>query len=72
MTTVDIHIEGMTCRHCIDAVEGSLAQVEGLQVDEVGIGRARVRYEGHEVSPDALTEAVEDAGYSVQSVERVA
>ena len=70
--TSDLHIEGMSCRHCVDAVEGSLAQVEGVAVEEVGIGRARVRYEGHEVTAAALAAAVEDAGYTVQSVERVA
>ncbi len=70
--TSDLHIEGMTCRHCIDAVQGALAQVEGLEVDEVGIGRARVRYDGHEVSADDLTAAVEEAGYRMQSTDRVA
>lgn len=70
--TSDLHIEGMTCRHCVDAVEGALAQIPGLQVEEVGIGRARVRYEGHDVSSDAITEAIEEAGYSVQSIEQVA
>jgi len=70
--TSDFHIEGMSCRHCVDAVEGALAQLDGLEIKEVGIGRARVRYEEHDVSSGAITGAVEEAGYTVQSVERVA
>ncbi len=69
--TSDLRIEGMSCRHCVDAVEGALAQVPNLHVEEVGIGRARVRYEA-DVAPDAITGAVEEAGYTVQAIDRVA
>jgi copper chaperone len=74
MSTVkaDYHIEGMSCRHCIDAVEGELQQIDGLTVEEVAIGRARVRYEGNDVSPQDIESAIDEAGYSVQSVERIA
>jgi len=74
MSTIktDYHIEGMSCRHCIDAVEGELKQVDGLTVEEVGIGRARVRYDASEVSPDAIESAIDEAGFSVQSVEQIA
>lgn len=70
--TSDIHIEGMSCSHCISAVEGELKQIDGLTVDEVGIGRARVRYDASEVSPDEIEAAIDEAGYSVRSVEQVA
>lgn len=74
MSTVkaDYHIEGMSCRHCIDAVEGELRQVEGLTVEEVGIGHARVRYDAQAVAPEAIEAAIDEAGYRVQSVERIA
>ncbi|MEM1043244.1 MAG: cation transporter [Bacteroidota bacterium] len=70
--TSDIHIEGMSCRHCVAAVEGALAQLDGLQVETVGIGEARVRYEAQRVSAGSITEALADEGYAVRSVERVA
>ena len=74
MSTVkaDYHIEGMSCRHCIDAVEGELRQVDGLTVEEVGIGHARVRYDTQTATPEAIEAAIGEAGYRVQSVERVA
>ena len=74
MSTIkaDYHIEGMSCQHCIDAVEGELGQLQGLTVEEVGIGRARVRYEGNDVTPTDIENAIDEAGYSVQSVERIA
>lgn len=74
MSTVkaDYHIEGMSCRHCVDAVEGELQQIDGLTVEEVGIGRARVRYDAGSVAPEAIEAAIDEAGYRVQSVERIA
>ena len=74
MSTIktDLHIEGMSCRHCVNAVEGALKALPGVEVEEVAIGRARVTYEQNEVSPDDLREAVEDAGYTLQSTEQVA
>ena len=67
----DLTITGMSCRHCIDAVEGALKALPGLEVEEVGIGRARVQYEAGAVSPDAIEAAVEEAGYSVEGTARV-
>ena len=68
----DYHISGMSCRHCIDAVESELAQVQGLAVEEVAIGRARVRYEANAISPSDIETAIDEAGYTVQSVEQIA
>lgn len=70
--TSDLHIEGMSCRHCVDAVQGALEAIPHVAVQEVGIGRARVEYEQNEVSPDALREAIEEAGYTIQSSEQIA
>ncbi len=69
--TQDLHIEGMSCQHCVDAVEGALAGLDGVTVQEVGIGRARVAYAGHDVTTGDLEAAVEEAGYSVRSTDRV-
>ena len=70
--TSDLHIQGMSCQHCVNAVQGALEAVPHVAVKEVGIGRARVEYEQNEVTPDDLREADEDAGYEVRSTEQVA
>ena len=70
--TSDLHIEGMSCQHCVNAVQGALEAVPHVTVKEVGIGRARVEYEPGQIGPDALREAIEDAGYEVRSTEQVA
>lgn len=71
-TTADVRIQGMSCRHCVEAVLGALSGVAGLTVEEVGIGHARVAFQTNAVNLDAIEAAVEDAGYEVQAIEQVA
>lgn len=63
METLELAIDGMTCGHCVAAVRGALERIEGVQVEEVQIGSARVRFEPAVVGPDQIAEAVADEGY---------
>jgi copper chaperone len=70
-TTQDLRIEGMSCRHCVDAVSGALAGVDHVTVHEVGIGHARVSFPTRKVTRDQLEDAVDEAGFTVQAVTEV-
>ena len=62
-----LHIEGMSCSHCLNAVNKALAGVPGVTVDSVRIGRAEVSYDERVTSPAALEVAVTEAGYRATS-----
>lgn len=63
--TVQIRIEGMTCRHCTAAVEKALAGVAGVdQVVEVSLETGIATIEGT-ATTNALASAVKDAGYQM-------
>lgn len=66
MEQIAIQIDGMTCGHCVSRVQKALTRVEGIHVDQVEIGSARVSYEPGQVSPQRIREAVEDAGFDVR------
>ena len=59
-------IEGMSCEHCVRAVEQALRQVPGVDVQAVEIGEARVAYDSDAVARERLVEAVEEEGYAVR------
>lgn len=65
MPELRMKIDGMSCGHCVGAVSRALKELPGVEVDEVTIGTARVRYEPTAVTPADISNAVEDAGYSV-------
>ena len=66
--TVDLDIKGMSCGHCVKAVQSALAAVPGVAVKDVRIGHATVEVENGAAKPDALVEAVDDAGYEATVV----
>lgn len=60
----ELTIEGMSCGHCVKAVEGALRALPGVTSVEVEVGRARV--EG-DVELAALVAAIEDEDFEVVS-----
>ncbi len=63
MEHATLHIEGMSCGHCLNAVNQALAAVPGVQIDAIRIGRADVSYDEATTTPSQLEAAVVDAGY---------
>jgi len=63
MEHVTLHIEGMSCGHCLNAVNRALAELPGVEIESVQIGRAKVRYDERTIRPEALEAAVTQAGY---------
>ncbi len=60
-----IPVAGMTCTNCANTVSRSLKRVEGVSNASVSYAneRATVAYDPAVVKPDALIQAVENAGY---------
>ncbi len=65
MTTQTLDIGGMTCGHCLRSVQKALTGIEGLKLDDLRIGRAKVTFDETTVSAVAAADAVRDAGYEV-------
>jgi copper chaperone len=63
MQRVTIDIQGMSCSHCLNAVNRALSALPGVEIDSVAIGRADVRFDESATSPAQLEAAVGNAGY---------
>lgn len=63
MQELTLHIEGMSCGHCLNAVNQALARLPGVELESVQIGRAQVQYDPALTDPARLVAAVEVAGY---------
>ncbi|HJU91116.1 MAG TPA: cation transporter [Gemmatimonadaceae bacterium] len=64
MASLTLQIDGMSCGHCVAAVKGALARVDGVDVEHVEIGSARVTYDPTRATPEGITDAVNDEGYA--------
>lgn len=67
MATQVLKIEGMSCGHCKQAVEGALKGLAGVSAVTVDLdrGEATVEYDPAQASTEAMKGAVEQAGYKV-------
>ena len=63
MERITMKIDGMSCSHCVTAVHEALAELPGVNVEQVEIGSAAVAYDPARLDRGALADAVRDAGY---------
>lgn len=68
MEKVTINVQGMSCGHCVKAVEGSVGALDGVQSVKVDLkaATADVEYNVQQVSLDKIKETIEDQGYDVK------
>ncbi len=64
MKPVHLTIEGMTCEHCVRAVDGRLRRTPGVEVAKVAVGSADLRFDPARTSIDDIAEAIADEGYT--------
>ena len=68
MQTVTLNVKGMSCGHCVKAVEGSVGELEGVNQVSVKLDEAMVdvTYNESQVSLDTIKETIEEQGYDVE------
>lgn len=64
MAEFTLRIEGMHCGSCIRRVTQALASTEGLKVEEVRLGAARLRTAAEAPVADLAIAALAKAGYT--------
>ena len=64
MRKLILHITGMTCGHCLHAVNSALVTNPGVQLESLRMGRAAVSYDEKTTTPAAIERMIADAGYS--------
>ena len=63
MKKVELVVEGMSCQHCVRAVEGAVGALEGVVGVVVDLDKGSVVVDCEETPPDAIRAAIEEEGY---------
>jgi copper chaperone len=66
MAEFTLHVDGMHCGSCVRRVTQALNSTEGIQVEEVRIGAARLKSAGDPPPVEAVIAALAKAGYSAR------
>jgi copper chaperone len=64
MEALHLTIEGMTCEHCVRAVDGRLRRTPGVQVERVVVGAADLHFDPDTLSVDDIADLIADEGYT--------
>lgn len=64
---VTLNVEGMSCSHCVAAVNNAVNSLDGISNAKVDLeGKTvTVEYDDDKVALDSIKEAIEDQGYDV-------
>ncbi|KEO79624.1 copper ion binding protein [Paenibacillus polymyxa] len=65
MAQVTLNVEGMSCNHCVKAVEGALEKVGATGMVSLETKQVNVEYDESKLNVEALKTAIEDQGYDV-------
>ncbi|OIR61862.1 copper resistance protein CopZ [Bacillus sp. FMQ74] len=62
-----LQVEGMSCQHCVKAVETSVGELDGVSAVHVNLeaGKVEVSFDADKVSVKDIADAIEDQGYDV-------
>lgn len=68
MSNLTLSVQGMTCGHCVKAVESSLGELPGVSAVKVDLkaARAEVTYDPAQAKPEAILARIEEEGYKAR------
>lgn len=68
MENITLNVAGMSCGHCVNAVEGSVGKLSGVQSVKVHLdaGKVDVAYNADKVSLEEIKETIDNQGYDVE------
>ncbi len=67
MAKATLKVEGMSCQHCVNSVEGALKGIGAVGKVDLKSGSVEVDYNENNTTIEKIKAAIEDQGYDVKS-----
>ncbi|UQZ85885.1 Copper chaperone CopZ [Paenibacillus konkukensis] len=65
MQTIVLKVEGMSCGHCVNSIEGALKRIGAQGKVDLGAKSVSVQFEEAKLTAQAIKETIEEQGYDV-------
>lgn len=65
MQTIILQVNGMSCNHCVKAVENAVSKIGAEAKVDLAAKTVTVEFNEAKTSVDAIRNAIEDQGYDV-------
>ncbi|MBD0383159.1 copper ion binding protein [Paenibacillus sedimenti] len=68
MQNITLNVEGMSCGHCVNSIEGALKEIGAKGRVDLASKTVAIEFDESKLKLDAIKEAIEDQGYDVKEV----
>ncbi|MFS0855598.1 MULTISPECIES: copper chaperone CopZ [Paenibacillus] len=65
MKNITLQVEGMSCQHCVNSIEGALKEIGAKGKVDLKKNTVDVSFDENQITIDRIKETVEDQGYDV-------
>jgi copper chaperone len=65
MKNITLQVEGMSCQHCVNSIEGALKEIGAKGKVDLKNNLVDVSFDEYQVSIELVKETIEDQGYEV-------
>ncbi|MBA9026852.1 copper chaperone CopZ [Peribacillus huizhouensis] len=68
MEKVTLNVSGMSCGHCVNAIEGNVAKLAGVNEVKVHLetGKVDVAFDHDKITLEKIKDTIDDQGYDVE------
>ncbi|NYV67935.1 copper chaperone CopZ [Bacillus sp. Gen3] len=68
MENITLTVNGMSCGHCVNSIEGSVGKLNGVKNVSVDLdnGKVQVQFDSNVVSLNEIKDTIDDQGYDVE------
>ncbi|AGK55640.1 copper chaperone CopZ [Bacillus sp. 1NLA3E] len=68
MENTTLTVKGMSCNHCVKAIEGSVGELNGVESVKVDLKAesVSVKFNPEVVTLDQIKETIDDQGYDIE------
>lgn len=65
MQNAMLKVEGMSCGHCVNSIEGAVKQLGATAKVDLAGKSVSIQFDEAQITIEAIKEAIEDQGYDV-------
>ncbi|AJY76834.1 copper ion binding protein [Paenibacillus beijingensis] len=65
MKNITMQVEGMSCQHCVNSIEGALKEIGAIGKVDLKSNTVDVSYDENLITMGQIKEAIEEQGYDV-------
>ncbi|WP_028393652.1 copper chaperone CopZ [Bacillus cihuensis] len=68
MEKITLNVSGMSCGHCVNAIEGNVAKLAGVNEVKVHLetGKVDVAFDHDIITLEKIKDTIDDQGYDVK------